>query len=151
MQGPAGQRAGRRTRALGRADRRTARKAGDGTVLRDLAPVVLLGRLRLLPTEPIRCPGGGPSWSPWWVTASKDHHHRPSRPFQTRERSDRPDAIDTYRIAAVDQLRAYAEILSVRCGSYSRQPKCRRRRADATDVLIDTSGEVKTIRTSSPI
>jgi flagellar biosynthesis protein FlhF len=138
-----------------------ARKGGAGqkdrqegrpmeAVLRDLAPVVLLESIEKLlpPTEPIQLPpGGGPKLvalvGPTGVgkttTIAKLAAH-----FKLRERKRVGlITIDTYRIAAVDQLRAYAEILSVPLqvvltpAEMSAAVELMR---DLDVVLIDTSG-----------
>lgn len=89
-------------------------------VLRDLIPVVLLESIeKLLPeSEPIQLPAGGgpklvalvgPTGVGKTTTIAKLAAY-----FKLRERkSVGLITIDTYRIAAVDQLRAYAEILNV--------------------------------------
>ncbi|GMV97377.1 MAG: hypothetical protein AMXMBFR83_17350 [Phycisphaerae bacterium] len=89
-------------------------------VLRDLVPAVLLETVeRLLPpTEPIRLPGDGrlklvalvgPTGVGKTTTIAKLAAH-----FKLREHKRVGlITIDTYRIAAVDQLKAYADILNV--------------------------------------
>ncbi len=102
----------------------TGKAAPEGrsmdAVLRDLVPIVLLESIEKLlpPTEPIQLPPGagprlvalvGPTGVGKTTTIAKLAAH-----FKLRERKRVGlITIDTYRIAAVDQLRAYAEILSI--------------------------------------
>ncbi|HQA45338.1 MAG TPA: flagellar biosynthesis protein FlhF [Phycisphaerae bacterium] len=118
-------------------------------VLKDLVPIVLLESIEKLlpPTEPIQLsPGGpklvalvGPTGVGKTTTIAKLAAH-----FKLRERKRVGlITIDTYRIAAVDQLRAYAEILSIPLqvvltpAEMSAAVELMR---DHDVVLIDTSG-----------
>lgn len=146
-----------KARLAERAERKGANQKGvsaDGkpseAVLRDLVPVVLLEAIEKLlpPTEPIQLPpGGGPRLvalvGPTGVgkttTIAKLAAH-----FKLRERKRVGlITIDTYRIAAVDQLRAYAEILSVPLQvvmTPEEMATAVELMRDLDVVLIDTSG-----------
>lgn len=119
-------------------------------VLRDLVPAVLLETVeRLLPpTEPIQLPANGrpklvalvgPTGVGKTTTIAKLAAH-----FKLREHKRVGlITIDTYRIAAIDQLKAYAEILSIPLqvvltpGEMAATVETMR---DMDVVLIDTSG-----------
>jgi flagellar biosynthesis protein FlhF len=146
-----------KTRLAERAEQKGNGSSKPGTegrsmeaVLRDLIPVVLLESIEKLlpPADPIQLPAGGgpklvalvgPTGVGKTTTIAKLAAH-----FKLREHKRVGlITIDTYRIAAVDQLRAYADILSLPLQvvlTPEEMSMAVELMRDLDVVLIDTSG-----------